>query len=467
MGKFKVDFSIDGGNTNSILFFSLFSAWLLSFPFLGQVLYGLYGKYSAGLENLSLVIILALFIGHISAGYIVDDIRKAKKTLLAISYICIVGSLVFYLPYSSLWTFMILLLAFLGGIYVSTWGYYAKLYNHNIRIKVIAKVLILSNIIMVFINTVSINISPFLGLGLSILCLILSLIFLHRAKIQIHTYKTPQITNTENNLKSHILLYVFITSIAITSGLMYTVINPAFSHHKVLSSFYWALPYILIIYILIRSQSKVNKGYVLYMAIVLIGLSFLMFLVLDRSWISYIVVNSIMMSGFGVCDLFWWSIIGELLDYVKNPVKLFGIGLSANLLGIFIGSTIASKFLNIYPGINASVLALSIVLIILMILPFLNKYLSLLIKDHIFLFKLYNRDEKKDNNLTIAINKYPKLTDRENEIVNLLCTGRTYKMIAEELYLSENTIKTHIKNIYSKYNVQSKSQLIKILQEGL
>src|SRR5665648_310459 len=174
MGKFKVDFSMDRYNTNSILFFSLFSAWLLSFPFFGYVLYGLYGKYSVGLENLSLIIIAALFIGHISAGYIIDDSRKAKKALVAIGYLCIVGSLVFYLPYSPLWSFIIIVLAFVGGVYVSIWGYYAKLYDHNLRIKAIALVLILSNIIMVFINIVSINISPFLGLGLSILCLLLS-----------------------------------------------------------------------------------------------------------------------------------------------------------------------------------------------------------------------------------------------------------------------------------------------------
>lgn len=248
---------------------------------------------------------------------------------------------------------------------------------------------------------------------------------------------------------------------------MYTIISPAFSHHELLSSFYWAIPYIFTIYILMKSSNKVNRGYILYMAIVLIGLSFLMFLIVDRSWISYIIVNTLMMSGFGVCDLFWWSIIGELLDYVKNPAKLFGIGLSANILGIFIGYILGVKFLNISNEINSSILALSIVLIILMILPFLNKYLSTIIEDHIFLFNLYNREEKRNKVIDKTINKYPSLTDRENEIVNLLCTGRTYKMIAEELYLSENTIKTHIKKIYSKYNVQSKSQLIKMLQEEL
>ncbi|CCQ95310.1 hypothetical protein CULT_250002 [[Clostridium] ultunense Esp] len=59
--------------------------------------------------------------------------------------------------------------------------------------------------------------------------------------------------------------------------------------------------------------------------------------------------------------------------------------------------------------------------------------------------------------------QYSNLTNRENKVANILLKGKTYKMIAEEPYLSENIIKTYVKNIYSKYDVQSKEELIKIL----
>jgi DNA-binding NarL/FixJ family response regulator len=55
------------------------------------------------------------------------------------------------------------------------------------------------------------------------------------------------------------------------------------------------------------------------------------------------------------------------------------------------------------------------------------------------------------------------LTERECEIAALLLRGRTYKMVANELYLSENTVKTHIKNIYSKLNIRSKAELVSLL----
>lgn len=57
--------------------------------------------------------------------------------------------------------------------------------------------------------------------------------------------------------------------------------------------------------------------------------------------------------------------------------------------------------------------------------------------------------------------QHNELTERENEVLNLLSKGKSYASIAEELYLSINTIKTHVKNIYEKLQVSSKEELLK------
>ncbi|RXR21196.1 response regulator transcription factor [Flavobacterium amnicola] len=56
--------------------------------------------------------------------------------------------------------------------------------------------------------------------------------------------------------------------------------------------------------------------------------------------------------------------------------------------------------------------------------------------------------------------QYNELTERENEVLNLLSKGKSYASIADELFLSINTIKTHVKNIYEKLQVSSKEELI-------
>ena len=53
-----------------------------------------------------------------------------------------------------------------------------------------------------------------------------------------------------------------------------------------------------------------------------------------------------------------------------------------------------------------------------------------------------------------------KLTKREIEIVRLIVSGKTTKDIAQELYLSELTIKTHRKNISEKMDSKGLADLI-------
>ena len=66
------------------------------------------------------------------------------------------------------------------------------------------------------------------------------------------------------------------------------------------------------------------------------------------------------------------------------------------------------------------------------------------------------------------INPNSPLTKRETEILGLISEGKTYTQISEELFISKETSKTHIKNIYSKLQVNSKSQaLAKATQEKL
>ncbi len=52
------------------------------------------------------------------------------------------------------------------------------------------------------------------------------------------------------------------------------------------------------------------------------------------------------------------------------------------------------------------------------------------------------------------------ISDRETEIIEALVVGKTNKEIAAELFISINTVKTHIKNIYRKLEVKNRVQLL-------
>ena len=58
------------------------------------------------------------------------------------------------------------------------------------------------------------------------------------------------------------------------------------------------------------------------------------------------------------------------------------------------------------------------------------------------------------------------LTTREKEVLSLLAQGRTVRGISERLYVSENTVKYHIKGIYQKMGVHTRSELIDRLDKS-
>lgn len=69
--------------------------------------------------------------------------------------------------------------------------------------------------------------------------------------------------------------------------------------------------------------------------------------------------------------------------------------------------------------------------------------------------------------LPVATTDY-KLTEREKEVLGLLVQGYDYKLIADKLCVSLFTICAHIRNIYEKLHVHSKSQAVsKALKENI
>ncbi len=54
----------------------------------------------------------------------------------------------------------------------------------------------------------------------------------------------------------------------------------------------------------------------------------------------------------------------------------------------------------------------------------------------------------------------PKLTDREMEVLKLVAKGMNNRDIAKELYISENTVKNHIRNILEKLHLHSRMEAV-------
>lgn len=66
------------------------------------------------------------------------------------------------------------------------------------------------------------------------------------------------------------------------------------------------------------------------------------------------------------------------------------------------------------------------------------------------MFSSMNNEKGEDYNLS----------DREKQVLQLLVEGYSYKMIAGEMFISIDTVRSHIKKIYEKLHVNSKSEAV-------
>jgi NarL family two-component system response regulator LiaR len=66
----------------------------------------------------------------------------------------------------------------------------------------------------------------------------------------------------------------------------------------------------------------------------------------------------------------------------------------------------------------------------------------------------FARDEKKRAALTI--------TDREMEVLGLIAEGLSTREMAQRLYVSENTVKTHASRVFAKLGARRRTQAVQL-----
>ncbi|NLO39320.1 MAG: helix-turn-helix transcriptional regulator [Ruminiclostridium sp.] len=446
--------------------FSFLFAYILSFQFEGQVLYSLLDLHTVDASTYILMASIAHFAGLFTCGLFVRSQAAVKNMMLVGMGLCLAATIPFFFPLPVLWMGGLIISGYFSGCAVAAWGFFLRAFTpKNKRIKSCADVLIYSNLLMIAVNVVAMNRSPFIGLSLSMLCLVIGAVFIWMLPAEPENEQNKILSDKMGGIKNPLLLLcLFVFIITINSGLMYQVINPAFEHLTGLVSWYWAVPYIVALAIMRNLPMKAKRSRTLYVGMAMIMGAFISFMLLGRNTSDYLIVDTLMLGACGIFDLFWWSIIGEMLDYTDNPAQLFGIGLSANVLGVLCGGVLGMAGTSMgLPGAEVAVLALTVICVTLIMLPPLNRQLVLLLKSHAYLAAYDNLGQSQQTDIIRQAKTLDPLTVREQEVLQLILSGKSNREIAKNLFISENTVKTHARSIFSKYDVSSRAELISTL----
>jgi len=455
------------GRLRSILAFSFLSGYILSFAFEGQILYSLLELHNVKASSYIMLAVAAQFFGLFTCGLYTKSAQQAKTVMFFGLGTSLISSVPFFFPPSVLWGVGLAVGGYASGASLAAWGYFLRAFTpKQERLRTCADVLIGSNVIMVALNVLSTKLSPQLGLAVVIFGLLLGMASVWTLNLQPVKQKgDASRARAKDSLRQGVLLLcLFVAVLTINSGLMYHVIQPAFEHLGELTVWYWPVPYIAALVVLRNLPAKIKHSRMLYAGMAGIVLAFLGFMFLGRDTLSYLIVDTLMLGACGIFDLFWWSILGEMLDYSDNPTQTFGIGLSANVFGVLCGGVLGMAVTSMgLPGAEVAVIALTVVCVTLVMLPPLNNQLVLLLKSHAYLAAYDNMSQLQQTDIVRQIKTLDPLTVREQEVLQLILSGKSNREIAGALFISESTVKTHARNIFSKYDVGSRAELISTL----
>lgn len=73
---------------------------------------------------------------------------------------------------------------------------------------------------------------------------------------------------------------------------------------------------------------------------------------------------------------------------------------------------------------------------------------------------------KSPSSRAVSVGTVEKLTAREHEILELVSMGATNREIATKLFVAENTVKNHLKNIMAKLQIKNRVQLATYAREN-
>ena len=165
--------------------------------------------------------------------------------------------------------------------------------------------------------------------------------------------------------------------------------------------------------------------------------------------------------------------VQQALDmiYTRHPdLILLDISLKSDMDGIDIATIIRDKYK--LPFIFITAFSDSITLerakytmpYGYIVKPFKDKDLLAAIEMAHYRYTAENVDKLP---LVNTINKIysTNISKTEYSIINLIWEGKTNAQIAESVFVSINTIKTHISSIFQKLNVHSKIQLVNLLRQ--
>lgn len=185
------------------------------------------------------------------------------------------------------------------------------------------------------------------------------------------------------------------------------------------------------------------------------------------------------LTGYHLFLVYTYTEFGLMASEARVPApRVFAWGTSAIDIGLIAGTALVSA-VQYLSGAWAMGIAFGIVYLLLLIgillFPKMFEGVENRERDKAAALRLQREVGRKDASGSDPLHdmearcgvvaKLYGLSDREKDVLEYLLRGRTLQSIANETFLSYNTVKTHVSHIYQKAGVHSRDELIDLLDK--
>ena len=450
----------------AVLLTSFFS-WLLSFPYFGSILTVLSGSYVVDGNQITLTFILFHALGFLCGALFLKKTALWKHWIILSLAVMIILNLMLLLLPSVLWIPLMALIGFISSFYILGWSVIFSTFSTVEKIQLYSSSLFTANLLNLCLLYYSDSFSPevlLLAIKLPLAAAIVVML-LKRSDLE-NDPLSGQSIKVIFPARLVSLLFVVTFLLHFSFGFMFAVVDESHSFmdsNAFAQNYFRYIPYLLACMLVCLSASVFKLRYLVYTAISLFGLAYVFFALLNKTVAGFYLTTSMVESAVVILSVCVWVALGDLsLDH-KVPYRLFGFGFFTTLLGVFAGGATGSHLLatSAMPELTAALAAIAAIFVALLAFPWLLDKIG-----RVLPAIMENDDLPPPVDPLVELNAiYEKadLTKREIEIVGQLCQGHTNRVIAKNLYITENTLKTHLKKIYRKLDVSSKSELISML----
>lgn len=233
-------------------------------------------------------------------------------------------------------------------------------------------------------------------------------------------------------------------------------VYPLFSSY-IVERFYNVLPFVFSAITAGIIADRKGRKYLLYIGIALLGLSFTLYS-FSLNILTYFLIQTLLQSGWAFLDVFVWVIAADIAVQ-KNNFYYYTYGIATMVAGVAMGAFL-SVVVKQLDGIQSLPVGLMAYLPLFIAVAMLGLTPETLCKKS----DLSEPIEMENLDIPIIIEK---LTPREKEIAILLYKKLSNKEICELLCISNNTLKTHLRNIYRKTGAANRKELRSLLIEFL